>query len=179
MKKLKLVIIICLFILIGTAAYLYTNKTSMQQHDKNNISVQPIPTVQKPEQTFRKPIPNVGIDAEPYNPQISRGNSVRVKIIVGGANVTKGDEIYFDYTVRLRYPNGTSIDNPSGINLSFNPLSVVFPETYNEVSPYILYSNLTITVMEIAPNGDYQIYFGRARNESLTVASQTILFSLK
>lgn len=135
--------------------------------------------MQKPGPTVQKPIPNVGIDAEPYNPQVSRGKSVLIKIIVGGINVTKGDEIYFDYIVWLRYPNGTSINNPQGINLSFNPQSVVFPETYSGVSPYILYSNLTITANENAPGGDYQIYFGKARNEKLTVASQVILFSLR
>lgn len=179
MEKLKLILLFCLFVLIGSVLYIYINETFIQQHDKNNVSIQPAPTMQTPVPTLRKPIPDVSIDAEPYNPQVSRGKSVRVKIVAGGINVTKGDEIYFDYAVRLRLPNGTSIDNPQGVNLSFIPQSVVFPETYKGVSPYILYSNLTITVNENAPGGDYQIYFGKARNEKLTVASQGILFSLR
>lgn len=179
MKKLKLVILICSFLLIGSGAYIYINETSTQQHDKNNVSIQSMPTMQKPVATLQKHIPNVGIDAKPHNPLVSRGKPVRVKIIVGGVNVTKGDEIYFDYTVRLRYPNGTSIDDPQGINLDFNPRSVVFPESYNGISPYILYSNLTITINENAPSGDYQIYFGKSNNEKLTLASQAILFNLR
>jgi len=162
MKKLKLLLLICLFVIIGSALYIYITPAIPPQKTIPN-----------------KPIPDVSINVEPYNPQVSRGKSVQVKIIVGGINVTKGDEIYFDYTVRLRYPNGTSIVNPKEINLSFNPQSIVFPETYNDVLPYMLYSNLTITVNENAPSGDYQIYFGKARNENLTVASQVILFSIR
>ncbi len=182
MKKLKLAILICLFILIGSVAYLYTYEASIQQHQKNNIPVQPTPTLQEPVHTIGTPVPNVVIDAEPSNPKVSRGNSIRIKIIVEGFNVTKGDEIYFNYTVRLRPPDGTrigeSIDNPQGINLNFNPQSIVFPETY-EGSPYRLYSNLTITVNENAPSGYYQIYFRKARNEKLIIDSQIIDFSLQ
>lgn len=96
---------------------------------------------------------DIEIYADNLTPIIEKGSSVVLNLTIIGKNVTGGTSISFDYSMAVLYPDGTVIENPFDINLSFKPQQVVFPETINRTGPpYKLYSNLTITS---AVDGDY------------------------